>query len=141
MADYDPKFWEIAVDPDVLDRLEGGDDPLTKLLESDGSSEIRAVRREQAIEQIHIIIATRLTELQRRIVTLYFLEGRSQAEIGTQLGIRQQVVSKHLFGAVRKGQRVGGAIEKLRKLCAASGISPDGSAACSTSTSAQRREA
>jgi RNA polymerase sigma factor (sigma-70 family) len=125
MADYDPRFWEIAVDPEVLDRLEGGDDPLAKLLEGDGSSEIRARKREQALEQIHIIIATRLTELQRQVVTLYFLEGRSQAEIATKLGVRQQVVSKHLFGAVRQGRRVGGAIEKLRKLCSASGIGPD----------------
>src|SRR5512140_642924 len=102
MAGYDPKFWEIAVDPDVLDRLESHDDPLTKLLEGDGSSEARARNREQALEQIHIIIATRLTELQRQVVTLYFLEGRSQAEIATRLGIRQQVVSRHLFGAVRQ---------------------------------------
>ena len=51
-----------------------------------------------------------------------FFEGLPQAQIPTGLGIRQQVVSKHLFGAVRNGKRVGGAIEKLRKACTELGI-------------------
>ena len=38
------------------------------------------------------------------------------------LGISQQVVSKQLFGVMRKGRRVGGAIRKLRKILEASGV-------------------
>jgi predicted transcriptional regulator len=47
---------------------------------------------------------------------------KTQEEIAVILGISQQVVSKQLFGVMRQGKKVGGAIRKLRKLLEKSGI-------------------
>ena len=113
-----PTFWEIPVDPDVLDRFpaparDAAIDPLKEKL------------KEGALEQLRTIITTRLTERQRDIVERYFFLGQTEAEIAVDLGIAQQVVSKHLFGALRAGRRVGGAIAKLRKLAAGEDIDPE----------------
>lgn len=54
-----------------------------------------------------------LTPKQREVVTAYFFEGRSQSEIARALGVRQQVVHKRIFGVVRGGTRVGGALKRL----------------------------
>jgi len=57
-----------------------------------------------------------LSEKQREVVEAYFFEGLSQGEIARQLGIRQQVVNKRLYGVQRKGKRVGGALNRLRQV-------------------------
>ena len=80
---------------------------------------------DEAVAQLRTIIETDLTSRQREIVQAYFFEGRTEAEIAEQLGIAQQVVSRHLFGALRAGRRVGGAMSKLRKLAEALGIDPE----------------
>ena len=71
------------------------------------------------------MIDARLTERQREIVDLYFFKGLTQQEIAKELKIPQQVVSKHLFGVIRCGKRVGGGMQKLRKACEKMGISPN----------------
>jgi len=80
---------------------------------------------DEAVAQLRTIIESGLTSRQREVVQLYFFEGRTEAEIAQQLGIAQQVVSRHLFGALRSGRRVGGAMAKLRKLAEALGIDPE----------------
>jgi len=72
-----------------------------------------------------LVIETRLTQRQREIVELYFFREKSQSEIATILGMSQQVVSKQLFGVMRKGRRVGGAIRRLEVLLGAQGIAFD----------------
>lgn len=37
-------------------------------------------------------------------------------DIAVILGVTQSTVSRHLFGTVRQGRKVGGAIPKLRKV-------------------------
>jgi len=118
MSSKKPEFWEIPVDPQVLARFpaptsDAAPDPLKERL------------KEGAVELLRIIIATRLTDRQRDIVERYFFLGQTEAEIAADLGIAQQVVSKHLFGALRAGRRVGGAIAKLRKLAADEDIDPE----------------
>ena len=86
--------------------------------ELEGSDEIdRAVRR---------AIAVALTDKQREAVELFFFEGLSQSEIARRIGVSQQVVHKRLYGAVRRGVIVGGAIARLREMLAplASGRAP-----------------
>jgi RNA polymerase sporulation-specific sigma factor len=51
-------------------------------------------------------VLTQLTSLQRHVVLRYFMEGATEQEIATELGIRQQSVN-----AAKRG-----AITKLRKL-------------------------
>jgi DNA-directed RNA polymerase specialized sigma24 family protein len=81
--------------------------------------------REELLDLLRELVATQLTPRQREIVELSYVDGLTQAEIAERLGIRQQVVSKHLFGVVRDGKRIGGAIRRLRQLCEEHGIDPD----------------
>ncbi|HUR78069.1 MAG TPA: sigma-70 family RNA polymerase sigma factor [Acidimicrobiales bacterium] len=85
----------------------------------------RAAVRDEMLDLLRDLVATRLTTRQRQIVELYFTDGLTQAEIASHLGIAQQVVSKQLFGVMRDGKRVGGAIRRLRQLCDEHGIDPE----------------
>ena len=82
----------------------------------------RAERHAELVVLLRQLVQTQLTEAQRRTVELYFFEGRSQEQIAAELGISQQSVSRHLFGAVRDGQKVGGAIRRLQKVLTDLGI-------------------
>jgi RNA polymerase sigma factor (sigma-70 family) len=118
MPRRDHTYWEIPVDPEVLARL-----PATQPEPPRDPKKQRAI--DDAVAQLHTIIESGLTPRQREIVQAYFFEGRTEAEIARQLGIAQQVVSRHLFGVLRAGRRVGGAMAKLRKLAEALGIDPE----------------
>ena len=82
----------------------------------------RAESHDQLVELLRDLVETRLTATQRRVVELYFFQGQAQDEIAAELGISQQSVSRHLYGAVRDGQKVGGAIRRLQKVFAEMGI-------------------
>jgi len=107
---------EIPFSPDVLDAWARPSDP------DEPEDEARAHFRLELIAALRELVSSRLTDQQRRIVELYFYEGRTQAEIASELRISQQVVSKQLFGVVRNGKKVGGAIKRLRDACAELGI-------------------
>jgi len=64
---------------------------------------------------LHALIMSVLTPRQRQVMELYYLEGRTQIEIATALGISQATVSQHLKGKRRGKHHVGGAFRKLRK--------------------------
>jgi DNA-directed RNA polymerase specialized sigma24 family protein len=121
MPGYDPRFWELPFDPGDLDALPAGlvDAP------DDDLAPVDAAARREALQASAELVRTGLTAKQREIVQLYFYEGRSQVDIADRLGISQQVVSRQLFGVVRDGRRIGGAIARLRKACVALGIDPE----------------
>jgi DNA-directed RNA polymerase specialized sigma24 family protein len=121
MPGYDPRFWELTFDPGDFDSLPGD---LIGAPEPEVDP-VRAAARREALAGIADIVRTGLTAKQRRIVELYFYDGRTQVEIADELGVSQQVVSRQLFGVVREGRRVGGAIARLRKACEALGIDPE----------------
>ena len=56
-----------------------------------------------------------LTPRQREILLLH-LSGQTQERIAEQLNVAQSTVSRHLHGIWRNGRRVGGAVNKLRKI-------------------------
>jgi RNA polymerase sigma factor (sigma-70 family) len=118
MPRRDHTYWEIPVDPEVLARF-----PAVEPGQARDPEKQRLI--DDAVVQLRMIIHTRLTPRQREIVNAYFFEGRTEVEIAEQLGIAQQVVSRHLFGTIRAGRRVGGAMAKLRKLAEALGIDPE----------------
>lgn len=127
MTKYDPAFWEIPVDPGILEATLAAPDAYELLFvtpEDERASADKARLKEEAIAQIRMLIASRLTPRQQRVVQLYFVQGMTQQEVARELGISQQVVGKHLFGVLRCGRRVGGAMAKLRKLAEELGIDP-----------------
>ncbi|TNE46276.1 MAG: sigma-70 family RNA polymerase sigma factor [Deltaproteobacteria bacterium] len=64
-------------------------------------------------QALHHAVESVLTDKQREAIFLFFFEGLSQGDIARRLGISQQVVQKRIYGTVRNGQRVGGALRKL----------------------------
>jgi RNA polymerase sigma factor (sigma-70 family) len=113
----DHTFWEIPVDPEVLTRFRAPEP------EHPGDPQKQQIRA-AAVAQLRTVIETKLTPRQRQIVQAYFFDGRTEAEIARELGIAQQVVSRHLFGALRAGHRVGGALTRLRRLAEELDIDP-----------------
>ena len=103
---------------EVFDRRAGS---LFDAVEDEGDD----AAREELFALLRQLVATGLTERQRQIVDLAYGEQLSQVEIAERLGISQQVVSKQLFGVLRDGKRIGGAIRRLRQLCEEHGIEPD----------------
>lgn len=125
---YNPDFWEISVDPQTLEELLSTPSQAeTALLTADEKAELarKARLREQALQAINELIRHRLTARQRQVVELCYVQGLTQEEAASQLGVSQQVISKHLHGVMRSGKRVGGAMKKLGKLCAELGIDPE----------------
>ena len=65
---------------------------------------------------IRHVVATVLTDKQREAVEMHFFEGLSQGEIARRLGVTQQVVQKRIYGVVRSGRSIGGALSRLREV-------------------------
>ena len=121
MPEFNPDFWEIPVPPEYFDQLTT-EDYLWYRAPDDGYTIARHLKRQAVLEQIHRIIANDLTHRQAECVQLYFYNGKTQEEIGYILGISRRVVSQHLFGITRNGKQIGGAINKIRKMCRKQGI-------------------
>jgi RNA polymerase sigma factor (sigma-70 family) len=122
MPNFDPRFWEIVLDNNELDKF-----PYESLFCYQSPEERqrqlqRELERKQILNIVLDIIELELTPIQRDCIKLYFLEGKTQAEVSEILGISRRVVSQHIYGIRRNGKRVGGAIKKIRKICRKQGI-------------------
>jgi predicted transcriptional regulator len=116
MAQFNPDFWEVATDCATLDRTpaEAG-----LWYETETDRERRHALNEffsAVLPVIRTHIDTRLTDRQREILHLYYFCNKSQEDIAEILSLTQSTVSRHLFGTVRNGRKVGGAIPKLKKI-------------------------
>lgn len=116
MADCSADFWEIPIDSRLLERI-----PAERALwfETEEDRERRYAFEEffgQMIPVVGEMIDGELTQRQREVVRLYYYHGKSQQDIAVILNLSQSTVSRHLFGTVRDGKKVGGAIPKLQKV-------------------------
>jgi len=116
MASYNPDFWEIPTEFATLDRV-----PATGALyyETEDDRERRYAMHsfyDEVRPSVNNFIEKSLTRRQMEVVKLYYYHGKTQEDIATILQLTQSTVSRHLFGTVRSGKKVGGAIPKLRKL-------------------------
>lgn len=122
MSKFNPDFWEVVIGRQALESFANEDALWHEYNRGQPERERRAHRTRAVFGRIDDLIRAELTARQRQVVRLYYFGGRSQQAIARELDIPQQVVSQHLFGIVRNGKRVGGAIPKLRKLCRERGI-------------------
>jgi len=123
MTKFNPDFWETTVSAASWRRF-AVEDGLWYEDPEDLAERHRRVGRARALwPKIRAIIEQILTDRQREVVLLYFIEELNQRQIAERLGITQQSVSEHLYGKARNGRVVGGAIRKLRKACIKRGIS------------------
>jgi len=116
MASYNPDFWEVPTDFATLDRVpaSGG-----LYYETEEDRERRYAMKnfyEEVRPSVDDYIDRCLTARQKEVVKLYYYYGKTQEDIAVILQLTQSTVSRHLFGTVRGGKKVGGAIPKLRKL-------------------------
>ena len=116
MANYNPDFWEVPTESATLDRV-----PATEALyyESEEDRERRYAMKafyDEVRPSVDAYIENCLTQRQKEVVKLYYYYGKTQEDIAVILQLTQSTVSRHLFGTVRGGKKVGGAIPKLRKL-------------------------
>lgn len=119
---FNPDFWEVTISEESWEQfaLEDGlyyesPDEVEERLE-------RTERTEALWPKIRTIMDEVLNARQREVIFLSFFEGLNQREIAEKLRISQQSVSEHLYGKVRNGRAVGGALRKLRKACVKRGV-------------------
>ena len=123
MAKSDPRFWEIMFLPDQLDEFSEADAIWHETEEERKLRYEKEDSRRKIIPLIMDIIENDLTEMQRNCIELHFLRKRTRAEVAQVLGISHRVVTQHIYGICRRGKRIGGGIQKIRKICEKRGIS------------------
>ena len=122
---YNPDFWEVRLDPCDLDRFDSQAGIWYETREDTQARLQREHHTSLVMEPIMELIAAALTPRQREVVILYYLHRKTQEEIAQIVGISRRVVSQHLFGIRRNGRHVGGAMNKIRKLCRQNGLIPN----------------
>lgn len=115
MAQFNPDFWEIPTSSQYLENT-----PVEGALwfETEEDRERRHALQDffqSVLPAVQEMIDAQLTGRQQEVVQLYFFEGQTQEDIADKLQLSQSTVSRHLFGTVRNGKKVGGAVNKLRK--------------------------
>jgi len=122
MSKFNPDFWEVTLSQDGWRRFSTADHPHYEDPEDAAARRAREDRARALMPEVRAILDSALTPRQREVVTLYFFEKLNQREIAERLDISQQSVSEHLYGKARDGRTVGGALRKLRKVCARRGV-------------------
>jgi len=116
MSAYNPDFWEVSIGSEYLENLpanrgmwhETEIDRERRYAFSDFFQDVKPV--------VGQVLDTRLTRRQREVLKLYYFHGKTQEDIATILDLTQSTVSRHLFGTMRRGRKVGGAIPKLKRI-------------------------
>ncbi len=125
---HNPDFWEVRLEPTDLARYSNESGLWFESSEDYRVRRVREVRNKRLMPAIMDLVARRLTQKQREALILYFVHHKTQEEVAQIMGISRRVVSQHLFGICRNGKQVGGAINKIRKLCRQHGIGASASA-------------
>ena len=113
-------FIEISIDPNLLNNF-ANEDSMTAYFTSYASSEEFQELKLELFEEVMSIIEHCLTDKQREVIKMTYLEGKTQNEISIELGKHQTTIHKILQGNIdynNQKKRYGGALKKIRKLCA-----------------------
>ena len=122
MSKFNPDFWEVTLSEEAWKGFSEQDHPFHESAEERDARHDRSARAQSIRSDLERLIAETLSDRQREVVELYFYEGLNQRQIAERLGISQQVISQHLYGKLRDGKVVGGALRKLRRACSQLGI-------------------
>ena len=119
---YNPEFWEIQLDQVDLEQFPNE----ANIWYETGEDRVHRYQREDHVDEladaVYDFLSQYLTQKQCEVVVLYFIYQKTQQEAAEILGISRRVVSQHLFGICRGGKHIGGAVNKLRKMCDRHGI-------------------
>lgn len=112
-------FVEISVDPVLMNNF-SNEESMGYYLNSYNSTENFQKLKNDLYDEVMDIIQNHLTDRQRQVTVMTYIDGKTQNEIATELGVVQTTAHKTLRGNidyVNGGKRYGGALKKIRKLC------------------------
>jgi DNA-binding CsgD family transcriptional regulator len=119
---YNPEFWEVPLDQVDLERFPNERGIWFETREDQEGRYAWEDRVNDLTDKLYGVLSEFLTPKQCEVVILYFGHQKTQQEIADILGISRRVVSQHLFGICRNGKHIGGAVNKLRKVCEKQGL-------------------
>lgn len=122
MSRFNADFWEVTISEESWHQFSSEDHLYYEPAEEVASRQAQTARVEAVWPEVSALLEKVLTSRQQEIVQLYFFSRLNQRQIAEHLGISQQAVSEHLYGKMRGGRTVGGALRKLRKACARRGL-------------------
>jgi len=108
MPRFNADFWEIAAGSEYFENV-----PVQKALWFETEEDRRRRHAlcefyQRVLPVVCKLIDEALTERQKKILRLYYFEGKTQEDIARALDVSQSTVSRHLFGTLRNGRRGGG---------------------------------
>lgn len=112
-------FIEISIDPNLLNNF-SNEDGISAYLNSYGSTEEIQRLKNELLTEVMNIINNDLTDKQKEVIKMTYLDGKTQNEISIELGKHQTTIHKILQGNIdynNQKKRYGGALKKIRKLC------------------------
>ncbi len=119
-ADVSGNYIEISIDPNVLNNF-SNEDGMSAFLSSQSCSEEFKLLKAELLQEVLLIIEMCLTKKQKEVMKMTFVDGMTQNEIASELGKHQTTIHKLLYGNLdynNKRRRYGGAMKKIRKMCA-----------------------
>jgi len=118
--DISNSYVEISIDPNLLNNF-SNEEGMNAYLSAHNCSEEFQKLRTELLREVLYIVENCLTEKQREVMKMTYLEGKTQNEISNELGKHQTTIHKILQGNIdynNQKKRYGGALKKIRKLCA-----------------------
>ena len=114
-------YIELSMDPHLLNNFSNEEGLEAFLISHSCSEEFRSLRAE-LLKEVMKIINSCLTKKQKAVMRMTYFEGKTQDEISAELGKNQSTISKSLKGNLdyNNQKRYGGAIKKIKRLCAES---------------------
>lgn len=112
-------FVEISIDPVLLNNF-STEEGIGAYFNSCATSEDFQQLRNELLKEVMYIIDNNLTDKQREVMYMTYMEGKTQNEISNELGKHQTTIHKILQGNIdynNQKKRYGGALKKIRKLC------------------------
>ena len=101
MSKLDYLFKEISVDPYFLESILPAFDPRQAAADEE-RKERRAAHIHARMKDVHNAMNQHLTARQKECLTLHYLHGYYQHQIGELLQIHQTTVSQHILSGLKK---------------------------------------
>lgn len=112
-------YVEISMDPSSMSNF-SNEDGLNEFLRIQESTDEFLLLKNELIKEIMNIVKTSLTDKQKEVMMMTYVDGKTQNEISIELGKHQTTVHKILRGNIdykNNKKRYGGALKKIKKLC------------------------
>ena len=118
--DISSNYVEISIDPNLLNNF-SNEEGMSAFLSTHSCSEEFQKLKNDLIKEVMSIVENCLTEKQKEVMKMTYIDGKTQNEISNELGKHQTTIHKILRGNIdynNHKKRYGGALKKIRKLCA-----------------------